>query len=297
MTAHSPDLDLQPRTVIKRLRANRTLGRFVRSPLTVIGLAIIGLMLVCVLFAPQLTAYDPVKGNIGTSFLKPQTVEHPFGTDDAGRDILSRVIFGTRLSLLIALLSEGIGLLVGTLVGLVTGYYGGWLDAVIMRIVDVFMAFPLLIIAIALAAVLGSGDDKLIMTLALTIWPFVARLVRSQVLSIRESEYVMAARLVGATNRRIMLQHILPNILTPLIIFGTLGVANVVLQEAALSFLGLGGTDRAVPSWGRMLSDSRNYLISAPWLSLYPGIAILVAVLGFNLLGDGLRDALDIRAD
>jgi peptide/nickel transport system permease protein len=288
---------LQSRTLIGRLRENRTLRRLLRSPLSVIGLSIIGLLLICVLFAPLLTPYDPVKGNISTSYLQPQSVAHPFGTDEAGRDILSRVIFGARLSLQIALLSEGAGLALGIVVGLITGYYGGWIDAIIMRIVDVFMAFPLLIIAIALAAVLGAGDDKLIITLALTIWPFVARLVRSQVLSIRESEYVMAARLVGATDRRIMLRHILPNILTPLIVFGTLGVANVILQEAALSFLGLGGTDRAVPSWGRMLNDSRAYLLAAPWLSLYPGVAILIAVLGFNLLGDGLRDALDIRSD
>jgi peptide/nickel transport system permease protein len=249
------------------------------------------------IFAPLIAPYSPMKGDISTLYVKPPSTAHPFGTDDAGRDIFSRVIFGAGLSLRLALLAEGGGLALGTVVGLVTGFYGGWLDALIMRIVDVFMAFPLLIIAIALIAVLGSGDDKLIITLALTIWPFVARLVRSQVLSARESEYVMAARLVGVGNVRIMFRHILPNILTPLVVFGTLGIANVILQEAALSFLGLGNADRNVPSWGRMLNDSREFLSAAPWMALFPGLAIMVAVLGFNLLGDGLRDALDIRAE
>jgi len=273
------------------------LGRLLRRPLGIIAVSIVAGAVFCAVFAPLVAPYDPVKGDISTLYVKPPSTEHPFGTDDAGRDILSRVIFGAQISLRIALLAEGTGLALGTLVGLLTGYYGGWLDALLMRIVDSIMAFPLLIIAIALAAVLGPGEDKLTLTLTLTIWPAVARLVRSQVLSVRETEYVAAARVVGASDVRIMLRHILPNILTPLIVFGTLGVGNVLLQEAALSFLGLGSTDRNAPSWGRMLNDSRQFLIAAPWLSFYPGLAIFVVVLGFNLLSDALRDALDIRSE
>ncbi len=286
----------QSPTPLARLTENRTLRRMLRSPLSVFGALIVGGLLLGAIFAPLIAPYSPMKGDINTLYVKPPSVAHPFGTDDAGRDILSRIIFGAGLSLRLALLAEGGGLALGTVVGLITGFYGGWIDALIMRIVDVFMAFPLLIIAIALIAVLGSGDDKLIITLALTIWPFVARLVRSQVLSVRESEYVMAARLVGVTNGRIMFRHILPNILTPLVVFGTLGIANVILQEAALNFLGLGNPDPNIPSWGRMLNTSRQFLSAAPWMALFPGLAIMVAVLGFNLLGDGLRDALDIRA-
>jgi len=275
----------------------RTIRRFVRSPLSVVGLVIVVGALLGAVFAPVIAPYNPMKMDFANLYVKPPSVEHPFGTDEAGRDILSRVIFGAQISLRIALLSEGAGLALGTFIGLITGYFGGWLDALIMRFVDIFMAFPLLIIAIALAAVLGAGEDKLIIALALTIWPFAARLARSQVLSARESEYVAAARLLGVGDVGIMFRHILPNILTPLIVFGTLGVANVILQEAALSFLGLGNTDPNIPSWGRMLFKSQEFLLSAPWMSLYPGIAILVAVLGFNLLGDGLRDVLDIRSE
>ena len=277
--------------------AYKMLRRILRSPLGVIGMIIVGGALLCAIFAPQISPYDPMKGDISKLYVKEPSLQHPFGTDDAGRDILSRVIYGAQISLRIALLSEGGGLALGILVGLATGYYGGWLDALLMRIVDIFMAFPLLIIAIALAAALGAGEDKLIVALALTIWPAVARLVRSQVLSLRESEYVSAARVIGASDWRIMFRHILPNILTPLIVFATLGVANVILQEAALSFLGLGSSDPNAPSWGRMLNSSRQFLLAAPWMAFYPGLAILIAVLGFNLLGDALRDALDIRTE
>ncbi|MEP7285322.1 MAG: ABC transporter permease [Chloroflexota bacterium] len=268
-----------------------------RSPLGVVGVCIVLGTLLCAVFAPAIAPYDPLKGDITNLYVKQPSGAHPFGTDDAGRDILSRAIFGARISLKIALLSESSGLALGVFIGLITGYFGGWLDTILMRIVDIFMAFPLLIIAIALAAALGTGDDKLIVALTLTIWPAVARLVRSQVLSVRETEYVSAARLIGANSIRIMRRHILPNILTPLIVFTTLGVANVILQEAALSFLGLGSADRNSASWGRMLNDSRQFLIAAPWMAFYPGLAILIAVFGFNLLGDALRDALDIQSE
>ncbi len=276
--------------------STKTLRRLLQSPLSVLGLLIVGLVIAVSIGAPLLTPYDPVKGNISTSYVKAPSIAHPFGTDDAGRDIFSRVIYGGRISLRIALLAEAFGLIVGTVVGLLTGYYGGWLDSVLMRVVDIFMAFPLLIIAIGLAAALGPSEGNLILTLGLVIWPFVARLVRGQVLTVREGEYIAAARVIGVRDRGIIFRHILPNILTPLIVYGTLGVANIILQEAALSFLGLGSADRSAPSWGRMLNDSREFLLAAPWMAFYPGLAIVIIVLGLNLLGDGLQDALDIRA-
>src|SRR5258708_1525858 len=187
-------------TLAPRTMRNMTLRRLLRSPLSMVGLVIVGAMLLCALLAPLISPYNPMKGDDATAYVKDPSDAHPFGTDDAGRDVLSRVIYGAQISLRVALLSEGFGLLLGTFIGLITGYYGGWLDALIMRVVDIFMAFPLLIIAIALAAALGPGEDRLIAALALTIWPFAARLVRSQVLSVRESEYVAAARVVGVSD-------------------------------------------------------------------------------------------------
>ncbi len=276
---------------------SRLFLRLMRSPLSVIGLAIVVLAAACIFLAPFIAPYNPMVGDIDNAYLKPPSAEHPFGTDDAGRDILSRVIYGAQISLRIALLAEGLGLTIGVVIGLITGYYGGWIDIILMRIVDVFMAFPLLIIAIALAAAFGPGEFKLILALSLTIWPFAARLVRSLVLSVRETEYIAAAQLLGVRPAGIMFQHILPNIITPLVVFATLGIANIILQEAALSFLGLGNTDINAPSWGKMLFLSRQFIRSEWWMAFYPGLAILLTVLGFNLLGDGLRDALDVRSD
>jgi len=286
--------------VIAQLSTNnqsRLFLRLMRSPLSVIGLAIVVLAAACIFLAPFIAPYNPMVGDIDNAYLKPPSAEHPFGTDDAGRDILSRVIYGAQISLRIALLAEGLGLTIGVVIGLITGYYGGWIDIILMRIVDVFMAFPLLIIAIALAAAFGPGEFKLILALSLTIWPFAARLVRSLVLSVRETEYIAAAQLLGVRPAGIMFQHILPNIITPLVVFATLGIANIILQEAALSFLGLGNTDINAPSWGKMLFLSRQFIRSEWWMAFYPGLAILLTVLGFNLLGDGLRDALDVRSD
>jgi peptide/nickel transport system permease protein len=271
--------------------------RMFANPLTIFGILLVVLMLICAIFAPWISPYSAVKGDLKTLYVKPPSPEHLFGTDDLGRDILSRVIYGSQISIKVALLAEGIGLAIGTLIGLVTGYYaGGLIDSIMMRFVDVLMAFPLLIIAIALIGVLGSSETNLIIALAITIWPFVTRLVRSQTLALREVEYVAAARLVGVRDTGIMVRHILPNILTPLVVYGTLGVASVILSEAALSFLGLGTTEQSIPSWGKMLNESRAFMRSAYWMPLWPGLAIFVTVLGFNLLGDGLRDALDVRS-
>jgi peptide/nickel transport system permease protein len=270
--------------------------RMLSDRMTVVGLIIVGSAIICAVFAPVIAPYSPIKGDLANYYVTPPSPVHPFGTDDVGRDILSRVIYGAQISLKIAILSEAMGLTIGTVIGLITGFYGGWIDTLVMRLVDIFMAFPLLIIAIALVAALGPSETNLLIALGLVIWPLVARLVRSQVLMIRETEYVAAARVVGVSDVGIMFRHILPNILTPLVVYGTLGIANVILQEAALSFLGLGSADQSTPSWGRMLSDSRAFIRSAWWMPFYPGLAILLTVLGFNLLGDGLRDALDVRS-
>ncbi len=286
-----------PRERIKRRSLlGDALRRMTSNPLTVVGMVIVILIVLLAVGAPIIAPYGPNQGDLKTLYLKSPSMAHPFGTDDIGRDILSRVIYGSQISVKIALFAEAFGLIVGTVIGLIAGYYGGWLDTIIMRIVDVLMAFPLLIIAIALVGVLGSSESNIIIALGLTIWPFVTRLVRSQVLSLKEAEYVAAARIVGASDRDIMFRHMLPNMLTPLVVYGTLGLAGIILQEASLSFLGLGTADASTPSWGKMLNDSQAFLRTAWWFPLFPGLAILITVLGFNLLGDGLRDALDVRS-
>jgi peptide/nickel transport system permease protein len=272
------------------------LRRMLSDRLTIVGILLVAIALICALFAPWIAPYGPIEGDLATQFLKPPSSAHPFGTDDVGRDIYSRVIYGAQISIKTGLLAEALGLFLGVSLGLVSGYYGGLIDSVIMRMVDIFLAFPLLIIAIALVAAFGPSETNVFVALALIIWPSIARLVRAQVLTIRETEYVSAARLIGASNARIMLRHILPNMLTPLIVYTTLGIANVILQEAALSFLGLSTADRSTPSWGKMLADGRGFIRSAAWVPFYPGLAILLTVLGFNLLGDGLRDALDVTS-
>ncbi len=289
--------DVTNLSVQQRSLLGDALRRMFKNPLTILGAILVSLALFCAIFAPWIAPYSATKGDLKNFYIKPPSVEHPFGTDDLGRDILSRVIYGSQISVKIAILAEGAGLIVGTFLGLITGYYGGSLiDSIIMRIVDILMAFPLLIIAISLIAVLGSSETNLIIALALVIWPFVTRLVRSQALALREAEYVTAARTIGASDLGIMFRHVLPNTLTPIVVYGTLGIASVILSEAALSFLGLGTTEQTVPSWGKMLNESRAFMRTAPLMPLWPGLAILITVLGFNLLGDGLRDALDVRS-
>ncbi len=271
------------------------LRRLLRNPTTIIGLILVALALACAVFAPLIAPYDPIFGNLRDHLQAPSAV-HAFGTDNLGRDIASRVMFGSQISLKIALAVQALTLVVGLLLGLVGGYYGGLVDAVIMRIADIVMSFPLLIIAIALVGVLGSSEANIIAALALVSWPNITRLTRSQVLSIKQQEYVTAARSLGANNPVIMFRHILPNLLTPIVVYVTLGIGSVILSEASLSFLGLGGADQSQPSWGKMLNEARAYIRSAWWMPFFPGMAILLTVLGFNLLGDGVRDALDVRS-
>jgi ABC-type dipeptide/oligopeptide/nickel transport system permease subunit len=270
--------------------------RLSRNPASVVGFIIVTAMLLCALFAPLIAPYDPIQGDLANLYVKPPSPEHPFGTDAIGRDILSRVIYGAQISLKIALAAQAIALGIGITVGMIAGFFGGWVDLLIMRFVDIIMAFPLLIIAIALTGVLGSSELNIILALGFVNWTVTARIVRSQVLSAREMEYVTAARGLGAGSLRLMARHILPNIIAPVIVFGTLGLGSIILAEASLSFLGLGSAQQATPSWGKMLTESRAFIRSAWWMPFYPGLAILITVLGFNLLGDGLRDALDVRS-
>ena len=293
----TPISSLRARPAITSHPAMLALRRLFKNPASVFGLLLILLMLGCAVFASWITPYNPVLGDLANDYVKPPSSEHIFGTDEIGRDIFTRVVYGARISLKIALSAQAIALTIGITVGMITGFFGGWIDIVLMRVVDIIMAFPLLIIAIALTGVLGSSELNIILALGLINWTVTARIVRGQVLATRELEYVTAARGLGATSFELMVRHILPNIIGPVIIYATLGLGSIILAEASLSFLGLGSAQQATPSWGKMLTESRAFIRSAWWMPFYPGLAILLTVLGFNLLGDGLRDALDVRAN
>lgn len=222
------------------------------------------------------------------------TWEHPLGRDDIGRDVLSRIIRGTRVAFIVALSAMSISLAIGLTVGAVSGYFGGWIDSALSRLVDTLMAFPLLVLLITLASVIGPSLQTTVIVIGLTVWSQYARVVRADVLSLREREFVFAARAIGATDRRIIIRHVLPNVLGPVIVLASLAVGSIIILEAALSFLGL-GVQRPTPSWGGMLADGRAHIRNYPHIAIAPGIMIFLTVLAFNLIGDGLRDALDPR--
>jgi len=270
-----------------------TWQRFRRNRLALIGLVVVALLAVAAAGAPWLAPADPVKQSLIEKRARPSE-KFLLGADEFGRDILSRIIYGTRVALLVGLLSVAIALGLGLALGCLAGFAGGWLDVVIMRGVEILLAFPYLLLAIAVVSALGPG--VLNATIAVGIWgtPTVTRLVRGAVLAARDSEYVRAARALGATPARVLTRHVLRNILPTVIVYSTLFMANAILVEAALSFLGL-GVPPPTPSWGLMVSSGRDFLLVAPHIATIPGLAIMVAVLGFNLLGDGLRDALDPR--
>ena len=238
------------------------------------------------------TAIDSTK--VAQQSLQPPSLSHPFGTDRLGRDILSRVIYGARVSLLVGIVAVIIMMVIGLIAGAIAAYYGGIWDSIIMRTADIFFAFPYVLFAVALIAVLGKGLYNVFIAIGVIGWPTIARVFRSSILSVKENEYVDAARSMGASTRRILFRHIMPNSLAPIIVYATMSVGGAILTEAALSFLGM-GVQLPRPSWGGMLSEARTSLFTTPWLMLYPGIAILTTVLGFVLLGDGLRDALDVK--
>lgn len=257
-----------------------------------VGLAIIVLTVLIGVLAPMVDPYDPTTdSDLANARLEPSW-EHPFGTDRLGRDMFRRVIHGTRISLMIGFVVVFVSGTIGTVLGLIAGYFGRTVDTVIMRLMDILLAFPAILLAIAIVAVRGPGLFNTILAVAIVGIPGYARVVRSMVLSLRERDYVDAARMIGVGNARIMFGHILPNSLSPLIVQATLGVGGAILFAAALGFLGL-GVQPPRPEWGAMISDGIPFLRQSPYLVFYPGIAIMITVLGFNLLGDGLRDALD----
>lgn len=268
------------------------LRRMRHSPSAIIGATIIGLLLLMAIFAPFLAPYDPLKGNLSDSYLPP-SADHWFGTNVQGQDMLSRIIFGSRLTLGIAVLSVTIGVAVGGFFGALAGYFRGPVDAIIMRSVDILLAIPGLLFAIAVVTFLGRGVVQIAVAIAIVNVPIFARLLRSSLLSLREADYVVAARSVGVRGPALLTRHMLPNAIGPLIVQATLALATAVVDAAALGFLGLGPPDPRTPEWGSMLSDTYRYLGSAIHLAFFPGIAIVMSVLGFNLLGDGMREALD----
>ncbi len=265
--------------------------QFRKQRLGLIGGGILCMLLLMALLAPVLAPYDPLAQDLYQR-LQPPSADHWLGTDDFGRDILSRIVFGSRISLRIGLIAISLALTGGTLFGLVAGYRGGMVDMLIMRLMDLMLAFPSILLAIAIVAVIGPGIENAILAVSIVLVPQFARLVRSSVLTVREATYVEAARALGATESRLLFYSILPNCTAPLIVQTTLGMGTAILDAAGLSFLGL-GAQPPVPEWGAMLSGGRELLLRAPWVMTFPGLAIFAVVLGLNLFGDGLRDALD----
>ncbi len=274
-------------------RKRRGLTRFMRNRAAVFGAFLVALIVSVALFAPWLTHYDPVQASFMTVRQAPSAA-HWFGTDELGRDVLSRLLYGARASLLAGVVSVGIAVVLGVPLGLIAGYFGRFVDGVISRIADALLSIPFLILAIALSAFLGPSLTNAMAAIGISAMPRFIRLTRGQAISVKAEEYVEGARAIGLDHARIMLRYILPNVLPPIIVQASLTVASAIIAEASLSFLGLGQLPPA-PSWGSMLNTAKDFVSQAPWMSIFPGIAIFLAVLGFNLLGDGLRDAFDPR--
>jgi peptide/nickel transport system permease protein len=273
----------------------RAWRRFRRSNLALAGTGLIGLLMVAAVFAPVISRFDPIRDYDLSRAMRAPSRVHPMGTDEQGRDVLARVLHGARISLVVGVVATAISLAIGLTLGSLSGYYGGWADHLIMRFTDMVFAFPAPLFVIAVAAVFERRSIVVLFwILGLIGWPGIARIVRSKVLEVKATEYADAARAMGAGSLRIIARHILPNSLAPIMVAASIGIAGNILTEAWLSFLGL-GLPPEVPSWGNMISEGRTALTVKPWLCLFPGLAIMIAVLGFNLLGDGLRDALDPR--
>jgi peptide/nickel transport system permease protein len=264
------------------------------NPLSKAGFIIIVVVFLLAMLAPIIAPYDPDNINVKTILLSP-TWQHWMGTDGLGRDVLSRMLYGGRISLLVGLVAVGISTAIGIILGAIAGYYRGWVDTVIMRLVDVMLSIPSFFLILAVIAFLTPSIINVMIVIGLTSWMSVTRLVRAEFLSLTEREFVQSARVLGAKDARLIFTHLLPNSLTPIIVSSVLGVAGAVLLESGLSFLGL-GVQAPQASWGNILTDGKDYIQFAWWLSLFPGLAILMTVLGYNLLGEGLRDALDPRS-
>ena len=270
--------------VLKALRKN---------PLSLAGLGVIVALVIAAVVAPYAAPYDPIATD-PMNRLQAPSPHHPLGTDQLGRDILSRLLYGARISIRIALIVVALAGVSGTLIGVLCGYLGGWVDNLLMRITDMFMAFPQLILAMAISSALGPSLENVVIAVSMTEWTFFARLARSRAIAVREEDYVEAARAMGATGWRVLARHVLPMCLSPVIVQATLEMGGIIRTAASLGFLGL-GAQPPTPEWGVMVADGRNYLPTAWWACVFPGLAIMFTVLGFNLLGDGIRDILDPR--
>ncbi|MBM7691949.1 peptide/nickel transport system permease protein [Peribacillus deserti] len=266
---------------------------FRKNKLAIVGLSIVLFFILIALLADFIAPYEFADQKLADKHLPPSS-EHLFGTDQFGRDILSRVIYGARISLGVGFISVAGSVIVGSFLGIIAGYYGKWVDTIISRFFDILLAFPSILLAIAVVAVLGPSLRNALIAIAIINVPTFGRLLRSRVLTVKEEEYITAAKAIGMTDSRILIHHILPNSLAPIIVQGTLAIATAIIEAAALGFLGMGAQPPA-PEWGKMLADSREFILDAPWTVLFPGLAIMLTVLGFNLMGDGLRDALDPR--
>ncbi|MGM0834735.1 MAG: nickel transporter permease [Bacillota bacterium] len=266
---------------------------FRKNKLALVGTFIVLLFIVIAIFAPLIAPYGIDKQVLGDRLQAPSS-DHWLGTDDFGRDIFSRIVYGARISLWVGFFAVLASSIIGSLLGIIAGYYGRWADTIISRTFDIMLAFPSILLAIAIVAILGPSLQNALIAIAIINIPNFGRLIRSRVLSVKEEEYITAAKAIGMKDSRILLHHILPNSMTPIIVQGSLAIATAIIEAAALGFLGM-GAQPPNPEWGKMLADSKNYLIQAPWTMIFPGLAIMLTVLGFNLMGDGLRDALDPR--
>jgi ABC-type dipeptide/oligopeptide/nickel transport system permease subunit len=278
---------------VARSERSRIWRRFVRYRPGLVGLTVITLLAVMAIFAPLIAPHSPSAIDTSLRGASPSGT-HLLGNDDIGRDILSRIIYGSRIALIVGLGATAIAVSIGVTIGATAGYFGGRVDFILSRLVDTLMAFPLLALLLTLSAVFGPSLRNVVIVIGLTVWASYARLVRAEVLSLRERDYILAARAIGAGDRRIIFRHIVPNALGPVIVIASLAIGGIIILESALSFLGL-GVSRPTASWGTMLSDGREYIRNYPHIAIAPGIAITITVLSFNLVGDGLRDALDPR--
>jgi len=292
---------IQPSPIKSVVEENKKVNSFLefyrklsKNKAALAGAIIVIIFILLAILAPYISPHDPVEMKLSNKLQTP-SAEHWLGTDDKGRDILSRLLYGARISLTVGILSTLIGATVGILLGLVSGYYGRWIDSLIMRVCDVLLAFPGILLALAIVAVLGASTTNVIIAVAFFAVPTFARIVRGSVLSVKKLEYIDAIRALGASDFRIIFLHILPNILSPIIVQATLYIASAIITASALSFLGM-GTKPPTPEWGTMLSDGRSYIKQAPHVTLFPGMVIFLVVIGFNLFGDGLRDALDPKS-
>jgi len=269
------------------------LKKFLKNSQIVIGGSIVLVLVLVAIFAPLVVTHDPLAINVPAR-LNPPSADNWLGTDALGRDMFSRLIFGTRISLMIGVLASFFGAVVGVTMGIISGYYGKWIDSVIMRFCDILLAFPGILLALAIITILGASTFNTIVAVSIFAVPLFARIARGQAMQVKKAEYIDAIKTVGASDLRILARHILPNILSPITVQMTLYIASAIVTAASLSFLGL-GTQQPTPEWGTMLADGREFLLQAPHLVLYPGLSILITVLGINLLGDGLRDVLRPR--